>query len=495
MSEAARILIVDDELGARQTLEALLFSEGYELAFAASGAEALAKAAELTPDLILLDVMMPDMDGFEVCRRLRADPLLAEVPVIVVTALDDRDSLLRGIEAGADDFVSKPFDRTELRARVRTITRLNRYRSLVLGRANFERLVELSPNGILVVNSEGTICLVNPEMLRIFGASSSEEVIGEAMLSFIAPEKVDECSSYLKSAVNGTPGRVYHETSIISQGEDSIPVEISAGPFVYDGKPAIQVIFRDITERRQAEMLRELDRLRTELLSDVSHELRTPLGAIKGYATLLLRYGGKLSDGQRQESLESIDHATVRLEALIDNLLDMSRLEAGLMRLEKQPDSIESVIEEAIPDYAVWVATHKIVFEPERSLPLVDLDRKRIRQVLDNLVDNAVKYSQEGTIITVKAQKKEGELLISVADQGAGIPPEEMDKIFDRMYRIAQRLTPGTTSAGLGLAICKKLVEAHGGRIWVESKVGEGSAFYFTLPMESLDERKIDDSG
>lgn len=125
------ILIVDDEPFGRETLGDLLLTEDYTLAFAANGPEALAKAAELTPDVILLDVMMPGMDGFEVCRRLRADPDLAEVPVIMITALDDRASRLTGIEAGADDFMSKPFDRVELRTRVKTITRLNRYRRLL----------------------------------------------------------------------------------------------------------------------------------------------------------------------------------------------------------------------------------------------------------------------------------------------------------------------------------------------------------------------------
>jgi len=141
MSEKHKILIADDEPFIRDALEALLFPEGYDLAFAENGQEALEKAAELTPDLILLDVMMPDMDGFEVCRRLRADPHLAEVPVVIVTALDDRDSRLEGIEAGADDFVTKPFDRHELRLRVRTITRLNRYRSLLEERVEKDRLI------------------------------------------------------------------------------------------------------------------------------------------------------------------------------------------------------------------------------------------------------------------------------------------------------------------------------------------------------------------
>ncbi|MDM8522255.1 response regulator [Desulfococcaceae bacterium HSG8] len=140
MSEKHKILIADDEPFVREALEALLFSEGYDLVFAENGQEALEKAAELTPDLILLDVMMPDMDGFKVCRHLRANQHLAEVPIIIVTALDDRDSRLEGIEAGADDFITKPFDRHELRLRIRTITRLNRYRNLLEERIEKENL-------------------------------------------------------------------------------------------------------------------------------------------------------------------------------------------------------------------------------------------------------------------------------------------------------------------------------------------------------------------
>src|SRR3954462_6252383 len=148
--DLATILIVDDEPLGRETVAALLQPQGYQLRFAASGPEALAQAAACPPDLILLDVMLPGMDGFAVCRHLRADPQLGEVPVIMLTALDDRDSRLQGIEAGADDFVSKPFDRVELRARVRTITRLNRYRRLLAERAKVARMIELAPDGMLI---------------------------------------------------------------------------------------------------------------------------------------------------------------------------------------------------------------------------------------------------------------------------------------------------------------------------------------------------------
>ncbi len=139
MEQQSVILIVDDNPFGRDALEDLLYGQGYRLAFAADGHEALDQAAALSPDLILLDVMMPDIDGFEVCRRLRADPHLAEVPVVMITALDDDNSCLRGLEAGADDFISKPFNRARLRARVRTITRLNRYRSLLNERAALQQ--------------------------------------------------------------------------------------------------------------------------------------------------------------------------------------------------------------------------------------------------------------------------------------------------------------------------------------------------------------------
>jgi DNA-binding response OmpR family regulator len=161
MSQPTTILIVDDEPIGRETLAALLHAQGYQLEFAGGGAEALAQAAATQPDLILLDVMMPGIDGFEVCRRVRADPAIAEVPIVLVTALDDRGSRLEGIEAGADDFVTKPFDRTELRARIRAITRLNRYRHEISvrkqaearGKRQIERLAAMRTIDAAIVSS------------------------------------------------------------------------------------------------------------------------------------------------------------------------------------------------------------------------------------------------------------------------------------------------------------------------------------------------------
>jgi PAS domain S-box-containing protein len=248
----SKILIVDDEPSARMVLESLLITDGYTLEFATNGLEALEKAATFTPDLMLLDVMMPRLDGFQVCRRLRATPLLADIPVIMITALDDRDSRLSGIEAGADDFIAKPIDRVEMRARVKMITRFNRYRRLMNERLKFERLIELSPNGILIVNATGTVLLVNPAMCHLVGANA-EELLGMQMSGFLPPEQQEACSAAMGRVLAAPSTAERFETLWTRQDAATFPSEVDIGYTEWDGEPAIQVIVRDITRRKQAE--------------------------------------------------------------------------------------------------------------------------------------------------------------------------------------------------------------------------------------------------
>lgn len=247
------------------------------------------------------------------------------------------------------------------------------------------------------------------------------------------------------------------------------------------------------TERKQAEEraaeYEGLDKLKSNLLSTVSHELRTPLAIIKGYSTMLVDYDRRIRLKEKKGYLQSIDRATDRLTELVDHLLDMSRLEAGLLKLDRVHTSISKLIEEVVAEAKLRAPRHEIVTDIRNKLPGVKMDAKRIRQVLDNIIDNAIKYSSEATEVIVSAQQADSELQISVTDQGIGIPSEDLESVFDRMYRIEQRLSPEREGIGLGLAICKGMVEAHGGCIWVESKLGKGSTFYFTLPIETAAER------
>jgi len=245
-----------------------------------------------------------------------------------------------------------------------------------------------------------------------------------------------------------------------------------------------QVVERKQIEKKMVEY-EELDRLKDSLLSTVSHELRTPLAIIKGYTTMLVEYGRRLRSADKRGYLESIDKAADRLTELVDHLLDLSRLEAGLLRLDKQPSHISTLVEETVAEAELRAPNRQIVLKSTDHLPMVNIDVTRIRQVLDNLIDNAVKYSGEETAVVLETRQTGAELHVSVTDEGVGIPAIDLARVFDRMYRIEQRLTPGIGGAGLGLAICKGLVEAHGGRIWVESEPAKGSRFCFSLPLNT----------
>jgi PAS domain S-box-containing protein/putative nucleotidyltransferase with HDIG domain len=257
------ILIVDDDISARDTLEELLAFEDYDIISAATGVEALAMAKELHPDIILSDVMMPEMDGYEICRRLRSDPVLAEVPIILITGLDDRDSFLKGLAAGADDFISKPFDRVKLSARVAAVARLNRYRRLVEERAKFERLIELSPDGILLIGSEGTIQMANPTLVRMLRVDGGNSPMGRRITAFVCAQQFDGFQHFISNAF-ANPERIYRTETLFERMDGSVfPVEIAAGYCALQSQPAVQLIIRDITERKAAEA--EIRRAQEEL--------------------------------------------------------------------------------------------------------------------------------------------------------------------------------------------------------------------------------------
>jgi PAS domain S-box-containing protein len=253
MRDQAIILIVDDTPAGRDTLTALLMVEKYEILTAADGYEAIEKAEVYQPDLILLDVMMPGMDGFEVCRRLRADKLLSEVPIVLVTALDDRASKLQGLEAGADDFITKPIDRAELRARVRTIVRLNRFRKKLEERDRFERLVDLSPDGIITTSTEGVVQLANQAAAEILGVEKNTSLEGKNVLDFMSTSDASVSGEHFSKLLNEDGVNQRFESSFTQSNEKSVPVEIHAGLIRWGDQAQIQMIFHDITDQKMAE--------------------------------------------------------------------------------------------------------------------------------------------------------------------------------------------------------------------------------------------------
>ncbi|MFH1646713.1 MAG: PAS domain S-box protein, partial [Chloroflexota bacterium] len=341
-----------------------------------------------------------------------------------------------------------------------------------------------SPLGLYIVQDD-RLQYTNPQFQKITGYSQME-LLGRELLSLVALEDSDAVrSSTMFTLQEDNPYpceyRILNKTGQIKW------VMQTVSPIHYQGREAILGNIMDITERKYLERkvieYEELSKMKSDLLATVSHELRTPLATIKGYSTMILDYYTQISAEETREYLKSIDDSTDRLAKLVDNLLDTSRLEAGLLKLQRTPSNIAPLIRKAAEEAGVRANRHRIMVELDQGLPRVSIDAKRIRQVLDNLIDNAVKYSPPQTEVLISARRSGRELLVSVTDQGPGIPAAELVNIFDRMYRIEQRLSPGADGMGLGLYICQRLVETHGGRIWAESTAGQGSTIRFALPI------------
>jgi signal transduction histidine kinase len=335
------------------------------------------------------------------------------------------------------------------------------------------------PSGALrVAVSDGPVAatrVIRPSPLAMRAIASGELVAGEAQLAV---------PMVIKKRVVGAVDLESREAHAWSPTDERLLVALA-------NHAALAVDnLHLLDETRKVAALRELDRMKTELLGTVSHELRTPLGSIKGYATTLLTHGNRLRKDEQREFLEIIDSEADRLRDLIENLLDLSRLEAGVLRIDRQPVRLGRSAHEVVRKVQLTDTGHQVALEWPEDDPLVDADGKRIYQVMQNLITNAVKYSPDGGCITLSARTDRRQLVVCVTDEGLGIPATEIDKIFDRFHRVQTEVSRGIGGTGLGLAICKGLVEAHGGRIWAESGGdGKGSTFRFTLPLlaEMLD--------
>ena len=345
---------------------------------------------------------------------------------------------------------------------------------------------------VMLVSIDGNqeVSLINRKGCELLGCKE-ERVIGRNWFDNFIPRRVrNEALSIYYKLMNGENNSIeYSESPVLTKSAGETFIVWHNAVLTDEAGKIVGVLYsgEDITERRllQSKMAeyQELDILKTNLLSTVSHELRTPLTIIKGYSTMLLDYDWRLDAGEKSGHLRLIDRATDRLTDLVDHLLDMSRLDAGLLKLEKLPVNISKLLKNAVAEAELGEHKRRIQLRIDGKLPGVNIDARRIREVLDNLIDNAIKYSDEGSGVLIEAKADESELVISVVDRGIGIAAEDLEKVFDRMYRIEQRLSADPGGMGLGLALCKALVEEHNGRIWVESRVGEGSTFYFTLPL------------
>jgi two-component system sensor histidine kinase KdpD len=239
-------------------------------------------------------------------------------------------------------------------------------------------------------------------------------------------------------------------------------------------------------ESLQVEVLQRTDALRAALISSVSHDLRTPLTSIKAAASSLLQDDVQWSSEERRSFTQAIEHEADRLNRLVENLLDMSRIESGALKPEKEWYPVDELLHDVLGRMQPLFQGREVTAHVPEDLPPVELDYMMIDQVLTNLLENALRYTPQGSPIEITVSAEATELSLAVADHGPGIPPDDLERIFDKFYRVMDRTrgTGGTGGTGVGLSVCRGLVEAHGGRIWAANRQSGGAIFRFILPFQ-----------
>ena len=534
------ILIVDDRPENLLALEAILEPLGQKLVRAHSGDEALRLLLSHDFAMILLDVQMPGIDGFETARLIKSRERTKYVPIIFLTAISkDEEYVFEGYSVGAVDYMTKPFQPDILRSKVSVFVdlfqkqrqlatqqdliresekrelELRHMREIYESEARFSEIVGSAMDAIMVFDANGAISLFNAAAERMFGIEASGA--NGANVSRFFPEEARKdtldriCQA--SSAVDAAPPDSGHVLAFTGVREKvaHFPVEATASCLDVRGRKTYTLIVRDISERRRAEealqeqaeslakAMTELKALNDELgerqaeleramaarsrfYASMSHELRTPINAVLGYSTLLLEnIYGPLNEKQA-EGITRTHKAAKHLLELVNDVLDLSKIEAGKIDLRLQPVHVPQLIDDlfvTVRPLADQYGSPLALKHHGESLKLVS-DPRRLRQILLNLLSNAIKFGGGKPINVESMPTPGGGIVLEVRDEGEGIAAADLEKIFDEFVQLGKtQLTEGT---GLGLPISRRLAEMLSGTLDVESQVGVGSVFRLILP-------------
>jgi PAS domain S-box-containing protein len=508
----ASILIVDDKDANISLLEQMLRGAGYvSIASTKDPREVCELYRKNRYDLILLDLQMPGMDGFQVMEDLEKIETSGYLPVLVVTAQPNH--MVHALTAGAKDFVSKPFELPEVLVRVynmlevRLLRRKAETRSEQAIRASelsYRRLFEAAKDGILILEADtGRISDVNPFLLEMLGFSH-DEMVGTPIWE-LGPFK-DIVSNKVKFEQLQQRGYVrYEDLPLETRDGRRIAVEFVSNVYHADDRNVIQCNIRDISERKRAEkqmrgIQAQLEQTNRDLMKrseqiqyfyhTLSHELKTPLTSAREFVSIVIDgLAGELNSTQLNYLGIAKDSCT-ELAVYINDLLDATRLDTGKLHIELKSVSLAAIIHRAMTIMEPAAAGKKIRLSGELDTHLTDVmvDESRIMQILTNLLNNALKFTSEGGEIIVKLgedPKSSEYVQISVTDNGCGIPRDQIDNLFHRFYQIKKGDATPEKGVGLGLYLCREMVLLHGGNIWVQSALGIGSTFSFTIPKEA----------
>lgn len=491
----AQLLFADDNADMRDYVSRLLRPH-YTVEVVPDGLAALAAVKKNRPDLVLADVMMPRMDGFALLQALRADQETRTIPVILLSARAGEEAKIEGMEAGADDYLIKPFSARELLARIRAHLEMARIRRIAEERVRAERqrlhdLFMQAPATILVLRGpDHVIELANPLSLQYFGIHR-QPIIGKPFREALPELEEQGFFELLDSVYQSGQSFLGTEAPAYLDRKGDGMLEKMYFNFVYQPSynaqgniDGVLVYGIDVTEQVKArQRSEELSRQKDEFIGIASHELKTPVTSLKAYAQLLERRFRQDGDGRSANLLQKMDVQLNKLTNLVKDLLDVTRIEEGQLLFQPSSFEMNALISEVVEDLQRMAPRHRIV--QDLALPVIlTADRERIGQVLLNLLTNAVKYSPQAETVLVKTRYTDDAIITSVQDFGIGIPPEKQPHLFERFYRVegeSQFTYPGL---GLGLYISAAFIARHQGSIWVESEPGAGTTVSFSLPLQ-----------
>jgi PAS domain S-box-containing protein len=519
------ILIVDDTPTNLATLSQLLKQAGLKVLVSQDGESAIRVLEQVTPDLILLDVMMPGIDGFETYKRIKSNSLTSHIPVIFISALSELGDKLKGLSLGAVDYITKPFYKDEILARVNThlevrrLTKRLEEQNLLLEKRvtertaalsqvlqNFQLLVNFVPVGIFQTDADGNCLFANTRWLELAGMSI-QEALGQGWSNAVHFDDRQRVFAEWYNATQKGQEFIMEYRFQTSQGKVTwlsgrgVPMRDSSGNITGYLGTVTDISDRKLTESALQQAVIAADaanHAKSEFLASMSHELRTPLNAILGF-TQVMGCDRTLSP-QQQENLSIINHAGEHLLSLINDILEMSKIEAG--RTVLHPGRFDlihllSALEEMLKFKAKSQGL-QLIFEIAKDLPqYIETDEGKLRQVLINIVGNAIKFTKKGSV-TLRASLANSfnkktqfgseamTIKFEIEDTGSGIAPEEINRLFQPFTQTetGQKFQEGT---GLGLAISQKFVQLMGGDIQVKSILGQGSLFAFHIQVKTAE--------
>ncbi|MCW5658982.1 MAG: response regulator [Burkholderiaceae bacterium] len=496
-----RVLVADDNADLRHYVRRLL-AEHYEVQVVADGLAALQAARARRPDVIVSDVMMPRLDGFGLIPELRRDPALSDVPVLLLSARAGEESRLEGLGRGADDYLVKPFSARELQGRVAALRGADDIRRRALdalrqSRAQVQALLDHAPLGVYLVDADFRIREMNPVALPVFGDIAGG-VVGrdfEEVIRILWPKAyADELVTIFRRTMDTGQSHVTAEQAerrldrgVVEYYEwrvDRIPQA--------DGRNGVVCYFRDISAQVQArkeieqshQALRAADQRKNEFLATLSHELRNPLAPLRNALHLIrLHADNPPALASARDLMERQLNSLVRL---VDDLLEMSRITSGSLELKREPVELSSVVRNAAEtsEPVIRAGRHRLeVALPDEPL-WIEGDPVRLAQIVSNLLNNAAKYTPEGGLVSLTAQRERNQVVLKVRDNGIGIAPDALRRIFDMFSRERRGRGPAEGGLGIGLTLSRRLAEMHGGTIDAHSAgEGLGSEFIVRLPM------------